>query len=631
MATRTPGGRGEPDAHGRAVESREVIDQPVPAGDEGRADTLARMFWRRVGLSWDRPAQLVKHGAAWRALSWGEVGDIVRQVAVGLLALGHRQGEPVALLSRSRAEWVQADFGILSAGGVTVPIYPTYTAEQIAFQVNDAGARILLVEDPGQLEKVLEARRSMACLEHVIVLDGWAGHPSALAWEKLVWLGREHARRLGSELAHRLYAVGPEHTATIVYTSGTTGPPKGVVQTHGNHMAALRAVGAIAPVGPGDVHLLFLPLAHSLARLEAFMGVSEGLTTAFAESLERLGANLRQVRPHFIVGVPRVFEKVHERVVSQVLEASAPRRRLFTWAVAVGQAASRRAQLGRPCPPALRLAHALARRLAFSSLHRALGGRLRFAVSGGAPLPPEIAEFFHAAGILILEGYGLTESCPIVAFNRMDRFRFGSVGPAVPGVEVRIAPDGEVLARGPNVATRGYLGRPEATAEAFDAEGWLHTGDIGRVDAQGFLYITDRKKDIIVTSGGINLAPQRIEALLRKDAFIEEAMVYGDRRPYPVALISVAPGPLAALAAGSGLSAHDHAALAGHPAVVEHVGRIVERANASLPSYARIKRFAVIPVPLSELGGELTPTQKLRRKVVAAKYDDLLQSLYRAA
>jgi long-chain acyl-CoA synthetase len=423
--------------------------------------------------------------------------------------------------------------------------------------------------------------------------------------------------------------VKPEDVATVVYTSGTTGVPKGVLQTHRNHMAALRAVTEMALVAPGDVHLLFLPLAHSFARLEAFMGVREGLTTAFAERLDTLTDNLKEVRPQFIVGVPRIFEKFHERVLAG-LEAAGPGARwLFARAMDVGRDVSRRTRSGQALPPLLQLRHRIADRLVFSKLHRQLGGRLRFAVSGGAPLSAEIAEFFHAAGILILEGYGLTESCPVLSFNRMDRFKFGSVGRAVPDVELRIASDGEILARGPNIATRGYLGKPEATAEAFDPEGWLHTGDLGLIDEDGFLYITDRKKDLIVTSGGINIAPQPIETLLRSDPFIDEAMVYGDRRPYAVALVAVNPRRLAEFARARRLLSRDHGLLSQDPAVVEHVGRIVESKNVALPPYARIKRFAVLPADLSETGGELTPTQKLRRKAIADKYGDLLDRLYR--
>jgi long-chain acyl-CoA synthetase len=604
-----------------------TCSSPMPSLPE---QTLAQMFWSRIDRSPEQPAQLVKSGQAWRALPWSEVGEAVRQVALGLIALSCRRAETVALLSRSRAEWVQADFAILSAACVTVPIYPTYTPEQIAYLVKDSAARTLFVEDPAQLAKVLETRGRMDRLEQIVVMEGYEGHdPAVRTWEDLKRLGCEHAERLGPELASRVSDVDPEEPATIVYTSGTTGVPKGVIQTHRNHMAALRAVAKVAPAAPGDIHVLFLPLAHSFARLEAFMGVREGLTTAFVERLDKLADTLKEVRPHFIVGVPRVFERVHERVLAGLEAGGSVARWLFAWAMGVGREISRRTRSGRTPPRHLQLQHRLARRLVFSKLHRAFGGRLRFAVSGGAPLSADIAEFFHAAGILILEGYGLTESCPVLSFNRMDRFKFGSVGLAIPDVELRIAADGEILARGPNIATRGYLGKPEATAEAFDAEGWLHTGDLGLIDEDGFLYITDRKKDLIVTSGGINIAPQPIETLLRSDPFIDEAMVYGDRRPYPVALVAVNAARLAEFARASGLLSRDHAVLSRHPAVVQHVERIVESRNARLPSYAKIKRFAVLPADLSEAGGELTPTQKLRRRVIADKYADLLAELYR--
>ena len=592
-------------------------------------DTLARMFWRRVERSGDRPAQMVKRGGGWETLDWSRVGTQVREVALGLLALGLRAGDPVAILSRSRAEWVQADFAIFSAGGVTVPIYPSYTAEQVAYIVNDAEARVLIVEDDAQLAKVLEVRGRLAGLGRIVVIEGHEGpDPTFLGWDALRRLGRDHAATFGAELAARVTGVGPKQVATIVYTSGTTGPPKGVVQTHDNHVAMLASVTQVAPARPGDVHVLFLPLAHSFARLEAFMGVYLGLTTAFAESLDKLGDDIREVRPHFLVAVPRVFEKVHARIVADVERGSPLRRGLFAWAMRVGHEVAGRRSASRPVPALLALRHRLAHRLVFARLQAALGGRLRFAVSGGAALPSEIAAFFHAAGILILEGYGLTESCPVLTFNRPDRFRFGSVGHPVPGVEIRLAPDAEILARGPNIALCGYWKRPEESAETFGADGWLHTGDIGRVDEDGFVFITDRKKDLIVTSGGINIAPQAIESLLRSDPFVSQALVYGDGRPYPVALVTVNAEAAAALARSRGILWTDHARLSQHPEVVARVERIIAEKNTHLQSYARIKRFAVLPVELTEEAGEVTPTQKLRRKQIAEKYADVLASLY---
>jgi long-chain acyl-CoA synthetase len=592
-------------------------------------DTLGRLFWKRVEKGSALPAQMIKRRGRWHTFTWAQLGEVVHRLALGLLALDRKRGEAVALLSRSRAEWVQADFAILSAGCVTIPIYSTYTPEQVAYLMNDSEARTLIVEDPAQLAKVLEVWPRVSALEQVVVIEGYEGQePDVLTWEALQRLGEERADHLKSRLVERLDAADPDDIATIVYTSGTTGPPKGVIQTNRNHMAALGAAAQVAPVKPGDVHLLFLPLAHSFARLEAFMGVYCALTTAFAESLDKVGENMREVRPHFIVGVPRVFEKVHAKILAGVESGSWVRRKMFGWAMSVGREVSRLRSAGRRVSCALEFERKLAYWLVFSTLHESLGGRLRFAVCGGAPLSAEIAAFFHATGLLILEGYGLTESCPVLAFNRVDRFRFGSAGCAVPGVELKLATDGEILARGPNIATRGYFKRPDATAETFGTDGWLRTGDIGRIEADGFLYITDRKKDLIITSGGINIAPQAIENLMREDPFISQAMVYGDRRPYPVALVALDREQLLQFARTHGIPSSDYTQLTRHPKVLERIERIVMDKNASLPSYARIKKFAVLPADVSEETGELTPSQKLKRKVVAEKYAGLLEELY---
>jgi long-chain acyl-CoA synthetase len=596
-------------------------------------ETLARMFWSRVEGSADRPAQQLKRGGSWVTLTWREVGDAVREVALGLIALGRQKGDAVAILSASRAEWVQADFAILSAGCVTVPIYPTYPPDLIAFVVNDSQARTLIVEDPTQLAKALEARPKMDALEHIIVLSGYdAQQPPEMVrtWETLRRLGRDSTDAHRSTLAERVASTRGDDVATIVYTSGTTGNPKGVVQTHGNHMAALGASGKATPVQDGWVHLLFLPLAHSFARLESFLGVYHGLTTAFAENLDTLSENLREVRPHVICSVPRVYEKVYAKVMAGADAGSPAKRKIFRWAMDVGRQVSRRQQEGQPIPAALAIRRAVAARLVFSKLHAALGGRLQWAVSGGAPLSREIAEFFHAAGVLVLEGYGLTETCPVLTFNRPDHYKFGTVGRALPGVEVKIAADGEILARGKNIATRGYFKQPAATAEAFDPEGWFHTGDIGNVDGEGFLSITDRKKDLIVTAGGMNIAPQNIENLLKTDPFVSQVMVYGDRKPYPVALITLNAVELAKFAREQGLLASDSRVIVTHPKVRERFERIVEEKNTHLQSYAKIKKFTVLPDDFTQDGGELTPTLKVKRKVVSEKYRAAIEELYRS-
>jgi long-chain acyl-CoA synthetase len=595
------------------------------------ADTLPTMFWSRVEKSADRPAQMLKQGGVWKTLSWREVGDAVRELALGLIALGRQKGDAVALLSASRAEWVQADFAIFSAGCITVPVYPTYPPDLVAYVVNDSNARTIIVEDPAQLAKVLEARDRMPALEQIVVISGYeATQPPKMVhtWQMLRRLGREASAAHASTLAERIAAVKPGDLASIVYTSGTTGPPKGVMQTHGNHIAAQRNSESAAPCEEGWVHLLFLPLAHSFARLESFLGVYRGLCTAFAENLEKVGDNLKEVRPHFICSVPRVFEKVYAKILAGV-EAGPPlKKKIFNWAIGVGREVSRHQQRGQPLPPALKVKRALAHKLVFSKLHAALGGRLEWAISGGAPLSREIAEFFHSAGILILEGYGLTETCPAATFNRPTRFKFGSVGQALDNVDVKIAGDGEILIRGANVA-KGYLKQPEATAEVFEPSGWFHSGDIGRLDEEGFLFITDRKKDLIVTAGGMNIAPQNVENLLKGDPFISQVMVYGDRKPYPVALITINPEELGKFARDHGILATDAAVVVKHPKVVERVGRTVEEKNSQLQSYARIKKFTILPGDFTQEGGELTPTLKVKRKVVSNKYLTAIEELYR--
>jgi long-chain acyl-CoA synthetase len=592
--------------------------------------TLASMFWNRVERDGDRPAQQSKEAGAWKTRTWGEVGEIVRELATGLLALGRKKEDAVGILSASRAEWVQADFAGFSAGCRTIPIYPTYPPDLIQYIVNDAGVKTLFVEDPAQLAKVLEVQGKMDGLEQIVVIHGYQGEPSShiMTWEGLRRLGRDQGERLKSDLAGRVAEIRPEDIATIVYTSGTTGPPKGVVQTHGNHMATLDSASKMAGIQDRDTHLLFLPLAHSFARLESFIGVHRGLTTAFAENIDKLRDNLPEVKPHFICSVPRVFEKVYAGVLARAEAGSPVKRKIFHWAVGVGREVSKLQQARRPVPPGLAFKHRLAHKLVFSKLHAALGGRLRFAVSGGAPLSKEIAEFFHAAGILILEGYGLTETCPSLTFNRLDNFRFGSVGQAQPGTEIKIAPDGEILGRGANIA-KGYFKKPEATAEVFLPDGWFATGDIGRLDDDGFLYITDRKKDLIVTAGGMNIAPQNIENRLKGDPFISQAMVHGDKRPYPVALITLNPEELAKFAKAEGILDTEPTSLAKNPKVVERVSRSVEVRNDELQSYAKIKKFSILPIDFTVENGLLTPTLKVKRKLITEKYRETLDSLYR--
>jgi long-chain acyl-CoA synthetase len=595
-------------------------------------ESLGALFWEQVSRLDRRTAQRVKATGGWHDVPWRELGDEVRGIALGLIALGRQPRDAVGILSQTRAEWVRADFAILSIGGVTIPVYPTYPPETLAYIARDSETRTLFVEDAQQLRKALAAAPEIPSLDTIVVIQGAApagdgsGRPRVLDWQALRALGRgPHAP---DALEQRLRAIKSGDVATIVYTSGTTGPPKGVVQTHGNHLAALDMIAKATGVREGDTHLLFLPLAHSFARMESFLGIRLGLITAFAESIERLPENLREVSPDFICSVPRVFEKVYAKILSGVAAAPSLRRGIFHWAMSVGRRASRLERDGRPIPARVGVQRKMADRLVFGKLRAALGGRLRFCVSGGAPLSQEIAEFFHAAGILILEGYGLTETCPILASNHPEGYKFGTVGRPFAGIDLKIAEDGEILARGPNIA-QGYYRKQEETAAVFEPGGWFHTGDVGEIDRDGYLKITDRKKDLIKTSGGSYIAPQHIENLLKGDPFVSQALVEGDRRPYPVALLTVNAEELGKLARERGLGDKRAAELVSHPAVMERVRRIVDGVNEHLASYAKVKRFAVLPADFTQEGGELTPTLKVKRRDVRAKHADLIDSLYR--
>ena len=591
------------------------------------ASSIPQVFFDRAAQRGGKTAHMVKRDGAWHEISWQELRETVRHVARGLLTLDLQAGDRVAILSDSRAEWVQCDLGIMAAAGITVPIYASSTPDQAAYILQNSGAAAMFIDTAAQLRKILSVRDQVPTLKHIIMIaDTPSGDDdSILMLTDLVRKGRD-ADEQEAVLEERLAGMTPDHEATYVYTSGTTGPPKGVVQSHGNHMFMMESCGAITDLGEGDVNLLFLPLAHSFARLESFLGFYKGWTTAFAENIDALARNMREVRPMLVISVPRVYEKVYAGVQAGVA-GSALKQAIFNWSVGVGRQASRLQQQGRSLPFGLRLKQNLAHRLVFHKLHEALGGRLRYFVSGGAPLALEIAEFFHAAGLLILEGYGLTETCPALTANRHDNFKFGTVGPPIPGVELRLGDDGEILARGPNIA-RGYYQRPEATAEVFLDDGWFATGDIGEIDTDGFLRITDRKKDLLVTAGGKNVAPQNIENLLKGDPLISQAMVYGDRRPFLTAVLTLDVDAAKAYARDHGISGDSVAQLAESPQLRTVLEGRVQQVNQRLAPYESIKKFVVAREDFTEASNELTPTLKVKRKVVTEKYQSELDALY---
>ncbi len=590
------------------------------------AQNIPQMFFTRSAARGSRPAHRVKVNGAWRDTSWKELHDAVRHIAQGLLDLGVQTGDRIAILSDSRAEWIQCDIGIQATGAITIPIYPSLLEDQAAYILQNSETTLIFVDTPTQLAKIRNIRDQVPNLRQIISMDEQASGDDVLSLAALVERGVA-ASDAAALLDERLAELTREHEATYVYTSGTTGPPKGVVQTHGNHLASMEMVSAAVDAEEGDVHLLFLPLAHSFARLESFLGLYMGLTTAFAESIDALPDNMQEVRPMFMFSVPRVYEKMYARITSMAASGSSTKQAIFNWSVQVGRQVSALQQRGQPIPAGLRMKHKVAHKLVFSKLHARVGGRLRYFVSGGAPLAQEIAEFFHAAGILILEGYGLTETCPVLTGNMPDSYKFGTVGKAFDGIEMRIADDGEILARGPNIA-QGYYKRPEDTAEVFGEDGWFATGDIGEIDADGFLRITDRKKDLIVTAGGKNVAPQNIENLLKTDRYISQVMVHGDKQKYLTAIVTLDPDEITAYAQEQGLENIEMAALAAHPTIVKLLDERVDAVNQRLASFESIKKFAIVPEDFTQEGGELTPTLKVKRKVVSEKYAAELERLY---
>ena len=591
--------------------------------------------------------------------------DEVRDLSLGLGALGVRPRDRVAILSDSRPEWVVADLATLTAGAVTVPVYPTLPANQVGYILAHSGARVVAVADEEQAAKVRAARKDAPAVEAVVVFDraagGSAGGEAGDAGPAADAAGagevgaeasgaeaeaplreyslaeireRGHHRLmtengLGRIYKERAHAIEPDALATIIYTSGTTGHPKGVMLSHRNFLANVADVNQVIGVSEDDTALSFLPLSHAFERTTVYMYLHNGATFIFAESLETIGRDMQQVRPTVMTGVPRVFEKVRARVIAAVAEAPRLRQALFAWATGVGHALASARLGGRKPGLMTRLKAPVADRIVLSKIRARTGGRLRFVCSGSAPLSREVAEFLYAIGLPVLEGYGLTETAPVLTVNPLGAARIGTVGPALPRVELRIAADGEVLARGPNVMM-GYYQNPEATAECI-REGWFHTGDIGRIDEDGYLAITDRKKEILVTAGGKNVAPQPIEALLKRDPIVAEAMLVGDRRPYVSAVLVPDAATLEQRLAASGIASGGLDDLVGRDDVRALFQPIVDEANAELASFEQVKRFALLPAQFSINTGELTPTLKLKRRVVMERWQDVIEGIYQDA
>jgi len=592
---------------------------------------LGQMFFSRMSRYTDNPALRYKKDGQWVDVTWKEAGDSVKAIASALLAIGVKRGDKISIQSQSRLEWVLCDIGALSIGAITVPIYPSNTAEQSEYIINDSEAKVLIVENLMQLDKIKQIRQKIPNVIKIIVIKELtkSEDKTISSLDELINLGKSELKKNDEQIKKILEEISIEDVATLVYTSGTTGSPKGVIQTHKNHIAMSTNLYKVYSHNPGDINLLFLPLAHSFARGIEFFGIYSGTgIMAFAESVEKIAQNLVEVKPQVMASVPRIFEKVYQAVLSGA-QASPVKKKIFDWALEVGKQVSRLIQKKQPVPLGLRIKRSIAHKLVFSKLHAKLGGRIRFFISGGAPLSRDIAEFFHAAGILILEGYGLTETVPATHINRIDGYKFGTVGQLIPGVEVKIAPDGEIIVRGDNIATKGYFKKPEATAESFTSDGWFKTGDIGEIDSEGFLKITDRKKDMIKTAGGKFVAPQNIENILKTYPFVSQAVVIGDQRPYCVVLIAVNKEEAEKFAKGNGIQYKDYSDLIKNPQIRERVKHTIDAVNSKLASFESLKKFELLPQDLTQEGGELTPTLKVKRKVIMQKYNELVDSMYK--
>ena len=586
--------------------------------------TLNERFIEIVERRGPYSAFMVKRGGSWQSFDFDWSLDQASKTAFGLKSLGFEAGSRIAILSENRPEWATTDFGAMAAGLVGVPLYTTLIGEQVAYILHDAEVKVVFVSSMDHLSTVLSVREQVPSIEKIVVF-----YPKNLEEDDLVIsldtlkaMGEGHSRE---DFVEQSSSAKPEDLATIVYTSGTTGDPKGVALTHHNFMAEFDAIWPIFEGKEGDSLLSFLPLSHILQRVVDSFALLFGFTISYAESLDTLGENLREICPTHIVAVPRVYEKIHGRINAGVQQGSAVKRALFNWAIGVGRRASEAERSGGP-GPVLSFQHKIASALVFKKIHAATGGNIQFYVSTGAPLAKGLAEFFDAIGIRIIEAWGMTElSGAATACTKTD-LRYGSVGKPGPGVELKITDEGEICVRG-DIVMHGYWRKPEATAETIDPDGWLHTGDVGHIDDDGFLHITDRIKELIVTAGGKNVAPQPIENALKTHEFIAQAMVIGDRRNFISALIVPQAEVLESWAGGNGIEG-DLPTLCRDQRVIDHYQTALEAKMGTFSRYERVRKFTLVPDEFSQEAGELTPTLKLKRRVLLAKYADVIDQMY---
>ena len=614
----------------RAIEYTDLqVSTPArrsTAGDE--PVTLVDVF-NQVARKHKRPDTLnYKRGDRWVPISSDEMLERAKRIAAGLHALGVSRGDRVALLSDSRAEWTLTDAGSIFAGTIDVPIYPTLTPPQVRYILNDSGSSVLFVANREKFVELKDALGECPAVKHIIFFDS-EGVTSAdgLTLAQLEEKGRELEQREPDYVERIAAQITPEDLATIIYTSGTTGEPKGVMLTHSNLVSNLIDSSGHLSFGEQDTALSVLPLSHVFERQAMYMYLHRGMAVYFAESLQTIGPNLREVRPTVLVGVPRIFEKIYARIRERAAEAGRLSSLLLAWSVTVAREYAKHVTAHQPVPAFLKLKHAIASKLVFSKWQRAFGGRMRLLVSGGAALPEDLTYIYIGAGIPIVQGYGLTETSPVITTSRIEDNRVGTVGKAIHNVEIRIAEDGEIEVRGPNVM-RGYYNKPEETGAVFTSDGWFKTGDIGTIDEDGFLRITDRKKELFKTSGGKYISPQPIEQAIKGSRFVNQVVLIGAERKFPAALIVPVWEQLESYCKLKGIEVKSRNELCRHPRIIDLIQRQIDGLTPNLAKYERIKKVALLENEFTIEGGELTPTLKVKRRVIDQKYRDVIEKLY---
>ena len=597
---------------------------------KNRPASVGRMFLDRVEATPDREAYRYPADDGWASLTWAETKDRVWALAAGLISLGIEAEQRVAIASSTRLEWILADLAINCAGAATTTVYPNTAADDVGYILADSNSRVVFAEDATQVAKVMENRAKLDDLIKIVVFDGDGDGDLVITLTELEELGRAHLAANPSAVDDAVAAIGPEQLATLIYTSGTTGRPKGVRLVNDSWVYVGVAVDAVKILAVDDLQYLWLPLSHSFGKALEAVQLRVGFASAVDGNLDRIVDNLGVVKPTFMAGAPRIFEKVHARVTTGVQAEGGAKAKIFSWAFGVGRQVSKLRQQGKEPSGLLAIQHRLADKLVFSKIRDRFGGRIRFFVSGAAALSKDIAEWFHAAGVLVLEGYGLTETSAASVVNLPHANRFGTVGPPVPGTEIKIADDGEVLLKGPGVM-RGYHNLPEQTAEVLTEDGWFRTGDIGEM-VDGYLRITDRKKDLIKTSGGKYVAPQKIEIVFKAVCpYASQIVVHGEKRNYVTALITLDPDAMETWAEQHNHSGESYEELVALPEVRDMVQGYINELNARLERWETIKKFEILQHDLTVEDGDMTPSMKVKRKLVEQKYMNILDSMYESA